>query len=84
MVIIAAGPRTLRSGRSAIRSIATPSTPDASIVIPKAASSTPSSGRPASCAPPGITPNASSAHMPTNEPTMKTLKWAKLMSSRMP
>ena len=46
MVIIAAGPLTLRKGRSDSRSITTPSTPEHSMVTASATSMTPISGRP--------------------------------------
>ena len=46
MVIIAAGPFTLRKGRRHSRSIATPSAPENTMVTTKATSSTPTSGRP--------------------------------------
>ncbi len=84
MVIIAAGPLTLRSGRSETRSMTTPSTPEAPIVTANATSSTPTSGRPVSAASLVVMPSSSSVARPTKLPTMKTLKWAKLISSRMP
>ncbi len=83
-MIIAAVPRTPRNGRSAMRSIATPSTPPASIVTANAKTSAPASASPVSTVLCPESPSSSSAHMPTNELTMNTLKWAKLISSRMP
>ncbi len=46
VVIIAAGPLTLRKGRRLSRSITTPSTPDATMVTTKATNSTANSGSP--------------------------------------
>ncbi len=83
-MIIAAGPLTSRNGRSDSRSIATPSPPAASIVTLKAKANAPASASPVSTWPWPEMPSASSAHMPINELTINTLKWAKLISSRMP
>ena len=83
-MIIAAVPRTPRNGRSAMRSIATPRTPAASIVTTKAKASAPTSANPVKTWLCPDRPSSSSAHMPINELTMNTLKWAKLISSRMP
>ena len=74
VVIIAAVPRTLRSGRSAIRSMMTPSTPADSIVTMKAKPSEPTSSKPPNTVLCPDSPNNSSAHMPINELTMNTLK----------
>ena len=46
VVIIAAGPFTLRKGRRHSRSISTPITPDATMVTAKVTSSTMASGSP--------------------------------------
>ena len=46
VVIIAAGPLTLRKGRRHRRSIVTPITPDEIMVTANVTSSTPASGRP--------------------------------------
>ena len=67
-----------------MRSIATPSPPAASIVTAKAKASAPASAKPVSTWLWPEIPSSSSAHMPINELTMNTLKWAKLISSRMP
>ena len=84
MVIIAAGPFTSRSGRSDSRSITTPSAPEASIVTANATSITPISGSPVMTTPWPFRPISCSVHRPMKLPTMNTLKWAKLISSRMP
>ncbi len=83
-MIIAAGPRTPRNGLNAMRSIATPIAPAASIVTAKAKASVPTNAKPVKTWLCPESPRNSSAHMPTKEATMKTLKWAKLISSRMP
>ena len=62
----------------------TPSTPEAIIVTPKATSSTPTSGSPETVVDWPEKPIACSVNRPMKLPTMKMLKWAKLMSSRMP
>ena len=84
VVIIDAGPRMFRKGRNATRSIKTPSPPENSMVTANVASSTPTSGNPVSAAAFGMTPNSSNMPRPTKLPTMNTLKWAKLINSRMP
>jgi hypothetical protein len=84
VVIIAAVPRILRSGRSATRSIATPRMPAVSIVTMKAKPSAPISAKPPNTVLCPESPKSSRAHMPINELTMNTLKCAKLISSRMP
>ena len=84
VVIIAEGPFTPRSGRRHSRSMPTPSKPQNTMVATNATSNTPTSGtsgRTVSCP---LTPIACSAHSATKEPTMNTLKWEKLISSRMP
>ena len=84
MVIIAEGPLTPRNGRSDSRSITTPSMPEPIIVTPSAAISTPTSAQPDMSVSCPCTPKPCSTHIARKEPTMKTLKWEKLMSSRMP
>ncbi len=83
-MIIAAVPRTPRSGRSEKRSITTPITPAATIVTKNAKASAPASAAPVKTWLCPEMPSSCNAHMPINEATMKTLKWAKLISSRMP
>jgi hypothetical protein len=83
-VIIAAGPRTSRKGLSDRRSITTPSAPEKAIVTANATASVPASASPASTVDCPESPNACKVHMATKDPTMKTLKCAKLISSRMP
>ena len=84
MVIIADGPFTPRSGRSDSRSIPTPSKPHPTMVTAKAVTSTPTSGHPLSRVDWPVMPNASSTYIATNDPTMNTLKWEKLISSMIP
>jgi len=67
-----------------VRSITMPSNPERSIVQVKASSSTPIRGKPVNVLRCPIRPVASSTQRPKNDPTMKTLKWAKLISSMMP
>ena len=82
VVIIAAGPFTPRSGRSRKRSMPTPMPPQTAIVAAKAATRTPTSGRPDRMVSWPTMPKACSTSRATNAPTMKTLKCEKLMSSR--
>ena len=84
MVIIAAVPGTLRKGRSTVRSIATPRRPQNSMTQTRASRRTPTSGNPVSMTRWPTRPVSFKIHMEKNEPTMKTLKWAKLISSMMP
>ncbi len=74
MVIIAAGPFTLRRGRRLSRSITTPSTPDPSMVATKATNSTANSGNPVRMTLWPVRPNISSTPKAMKLPTMKTLK----------
>ena len=84
VVIMADGPLTLRSGRRDSRSISTPSRPQPTMAAASASSSTPASAQPASSTDCPDRPKACSTYSAMKEPTMKTLKWAKLISSRMP
>ena len=84
VVIIAAGPTTPRNGRSRNRSIPTPMAPQTIMDVAKPAASTPNSGRPDSTVSWPTSPNDCSVSMAIMEPTMNTLKWAKLISSAMP
>ena len=54
------------------------------IVTKKAKASTPSSSNPPRIVLCPERPNSSSAHIPIKDATMNRLKWAKLISSRMP
>ena len=84
MVIMAAGPLTLRNGRSDSRSISTPSKPETSMVTTSATSMTPTSGRPVITTDWPLMPINCKVQSPTKLPTMNKLKCAKLISSRMP
>ena len=84
VVIIAAVPGTLRRGRKTVRSMATPSKPQNNMTPTRANKSVPASGNPVRTARCPTRPVIFRIHMEKNEPTMNTLKWAKLMSSMMP
>ena len=84
VVIIAAVPGTLRIGRSMVRSTRTPRMPQNSMTPMSASSSTPTSGNPVRMTRWPTSPVSFSTHMAKNDPTMKMLKCAKLMSSMMP
>ena len=84
VVIIGAVPDTPRTGRRQSRSMRTPRPPVSTIVTGKTKSSIPISGRPVSDADEPVKPIRWSTVSPKNVPVMKTLKWAKLISSMMP
>ncbi len=84
VVIIAAGPFTLRNGRNDTRSMSTPSAPEQTMVTANAAISAPASGSPTRMMFWPDSPKSCSVHMPMKLPIMKTLKCEKLISSRMP
>ena len=71
-----------RSGRYAKRSMRTPTRPITVIVNANITMSMIASLGGSSIAP--LTPSVDSSHSVTNEPTMKTSPWAKLISSMMP
>ena len=83
-MIIAAVPRTPRSGRSDRRSMTTPIMPAAVIVTTNAKPSDPANANPVRTWLCPEMPSNCNAHMPIKDATIKTLKWAKLISSRMP
>ena len=67
-----------------VRSITTPNTPQNSMTQTSASRSTPRRGNPVRMTRWPTSPVSFRIHMAKNEPTMKMLKWAKLMSSMMP
>ena len=84
VVIIAAGPLTLRKGRRRQTFDGDADDAGRTMVTANATSSTPASGSPVRID--VLTGQAErlQLHMAMNEPTMKTLKCEKLISSRMP
>ena len=85
VVIIGAVPGTLRSGLSATRSMSAPRPPVHTMVIGEHEhqNADERSAVEDACSGP-TSPIACITHKAMNEPTMKTLKWAKLISSMMP
>ena len=84
MVIIAAVPGTPRRGLSAVRSMSTPSAPESSMVPTSATTRTPTREKPVRMTFWPLSPSACRIYIAMKEPTMKTLKWAKLISSMIP